>query len=62
MLLWIVRDTRRHLNECVSSHSTVATKTAQQAAAIARGHAIGRIEVVGYILNEATHYYPSPIA
>ena len=62
MLLWIVRDTRRFLNEWVSSHSTIATRTAVQAAAAARKTALGKFEVVGYILNGRTHYYRSPLA
>jgi hypothetical protein len=57
MLLWIVRDTRRFLNEWVSSHSTIATRTAAQALAAARKHALGKVEVVGYILNGRDRYF-----
>jgi hypothetical protein len=62
MLFWIVRDTRRFLGEWVSSHATIATRTAHQAATMARKHALGRIEVVGFIQNGRTHYYPRPLA
>lgn len=57
MLFWIVRDTRRHLNEMVSSHSRVSARTAKQALTIARRTALGKTEVVGYIVNGRDHAF-----